>query len=147
MDFERSDEQELLAESVSRFLAERAPLAPYVRDRIDDDRGTTAAVWQGLADLGVVGLLAPEEHGGAGMGMVDAAVVLAAQGRFVHPGPYTASAIGAISVVDLAGDDRDREAYLPQLACGATVGTVALWEPGLRAHWDEPGTLAVADGD
>jgi acyl-CoA dehydrogenase len=147
MDFERSDEQELLAESVSRFLAERAPLSPYVRERIADDRGTTAPVWQGLADLGVVGLLAPEDHGGAGMGMVDAAVVLEAQGRFVHPGPYVASAIGAISLVDLAGHDRDRDAYLPQLACGATIGTVALWEPRLRSHWDEPGTLAVADGD
>src|SRR5688572_26447558 len=107
MDFERSDEQELLAESVSRFLGERAPISPYVRDRLDDDRGTTVPVWHGLADLGVVGLLAPEDHGGAGMGMVDAAVVLETQGRFVHPGPYVTSAIGAISVVDLAGEDRD----------------------------------------
>src|SRR4051794_30884526 len=107
MDFERSDEQELLAESVSRFLAERAPLSPYVRERIDDDRGTTVPVWQGLADLGVVGLLAPEEHGGAGMGMVDAAVVLEAQGRFVHPGPYRASAIGANRPGRTAGVARD----------------------------------------
>jgi acyl-CoA dehydrogenase len=104
-------------------------------------------VWKGLADLGVVGLLAPEDHGGAGMGMVDAAVVLETQGRFVHPGPYVASAIGAISLVDLAGDERDRDAYLPQLACGATVGTVALWEPGFRRPWNEPETLAVEDGD
>src|SRR4051812_37415927 len=147
MDFERSDEQELLAETVSRFLAERAPLSPYVRGRIDDDRGTTVAVWQGLADLGVVGLLAPEEHGGARMGMVDAAVVLEAQGRFVHPGPYVASAIGAISIVNLAGDERDREAFLPQLACGATIGTVSIWEPGHRRPWNDPETLAVADGD
>jgi alkylation response protein AidB-like acyl-CoA dehydrogenase len=147
MDFERSDEQELLAESVSRFLAERAPLSPYVRERIDDDRGTTVPVWKGLADLGVVGLLAPEDHGGAGMAMVDAAVVLEAQGRFVHPGPYLASAIGATSLVDLAGDDRDREAFLPQLACGATIGTVALWEPGFRRPWNDPETLAIEDGD
>jgi alkylation response protein AidB-like acyl-CoA dehydrogenase len=104
-------------------------------------------VWQGLSDLGVVGLLAPADHGGAGMGMVDAAVVLEAQGRFVHPGPYVASAIGAISVVDLAGDDRDRAAFLPQLACGATIGSVALWEPGYRRPWNEPETLAVEDGD
>jgi acyl-CoA dehydrogenase len=147
MDFERSDEQELLAASVSRFLADRAPLSPYVRERLDDDRGTSVPVWQGLADLGVVGLLAPESLGGAGMGMVDAAVVLEAQGRFVHPGPYVASAIGAISIVDLAGDDRDREAFLPQLACGATIGSLAIWEPGHRRPWNEPETLAVEDGD
>ena len=86
MDFERSEDQELLAETVSRFLAEQAPISPYVRDRLADDRGTTAAVWAGLGDLGVIGLLAPESHGGAGMGMVDVAVVLEALGRFVHPG-------------------------------------------------------------
>src|SRR5262245_42100934 len=147
MDFERSEEQELLAESVTRFLAERAPISHYVRERLDDDHGTTAKVWEALSELGVVGLLAPEAAGGAGMGMVDAAVVLESMGRFVHPGPYVASAIGAVSIVTLAGSDADRDAFLPQLACGATIGTVALWEPGRSARWDEPETLAVADGD
>src|SRR5690242_21379227 len=76
MDFEFSADQELLRETVRRFLAERAPVTPYVRSMLDDTRGTTDAVWRGLADLGVTGLLVPEAHGGAGMGMVDAAVVL-----------------------------------------------------------------------
>lgn len=145
MDFERSEEQELLAESVTRFLAEQAPISPYVRDRLDDEHGTTAAVWSGLGELGVLGLLAPEARGGAGMGMVDAAVVLEALGRIVHPGPYLASAIGAISVVALAGTPRDQAAFLPQLASGETIGALALWEPGRRARWNEPETLAVGD--
>ena len=61
--------------------------------------GVRDAVWSGLADLGACGLLVPEEHGGAGMGMVDAAVVLEELGRSVHPGPFLASAIAATSLL------------------------------------------------
>jgi alkylation response protein AidB-like acyl-CoA dehydrogenase len=147
VDFERSGDQELLAETVIRFLSEQAPISPYVRDLLDDERGTTARVWEGLGDLGVIGLLAPEAHGGAGMGMVDVAVVLEALGRFVHPGPYLASAVGAISLVTLAGAPRHHDAYLPRLASGDLIGTVALWEPGRRARWNEPETTATARGD
>ena len=147
MDFERSADQELLAETLRRFLAEQAPISPYVRDRLDSDRGTTAPVWAGLGDLGVIGLLVPEAQGGAGMGMVDAAVVLEALGQSVHPGPYLSSAVGAVSLITLAGEPRDHDAYLPRLATGDLVGTVALWEPGRRARWTEPETTATPDGD
>jgi alkylation response protein AidB-like acyl-CoA dehydrogenase len=147
LDFERSADQEMLAETVSRFLAERAPLSPYVRNQLDDPIGTSPEVWAGLGDLGVIGLLAPEAHGGAGMGMVDVGVVLEALGRAVHPGPYLASAVGAVSLVTLAGSEADQARLLPSLASGETVGTVALWEPGRRAQWREPETTAKADGD
>jgi alkylation response protein AidB-like acyl-CoA dehydrogenase len=147
MDFERSADQELLAETVTRFLTEQAPISPYVRDQLADDRGTTTRVWAGLGELGVIGLLAPESHGGAGMGMADIAVVLEAMGRAVHPGPFLASAVGAISLVSLAGTPRDHGEYLPGLASGEQVGTVALWETGMRSHWTETETRATPDGD
>ena len=75
MDFEFSEDQELLRATVRRFLTERAPIA-YVREMLDDERGTTDDVWSGLIALGATGLLVPEGHGGAGIGMVDMAVVL-----------------------------------------------------------------------
>ena len=77
MDFEFSADQEMLRDSVRRFLADKAPIA-YVRDAYDHDGSELGRddVWAGLRDIGAVGLLVPEEHGGAGMGMVDAAVVL-----------------------------------------------------------------------
>jgi alkylation response protein AidB-like acyl-CoA dehydrogenase len=146
MNFEFSDEQEELRASVRRFLEERAPLT-YVREMYDDPRGTTDAVWSGLAELGVIGLLVPEVHGGAGRGMVDVAVVAEELGRAVHPGPCASSAIGAASLVTLAGSDADREELLPGLASGETVGTTALLEPGRRAEWRDPTTTAVANGD
>ena len=64
MDFEFSEEQEALRASVRRFVEERAPLT-WVRDRYDHVRGTTDEVWQGLADLGVLGLLVPEARASA----------------------------------------------------------------------------------
>jgi alkylation response protein AidB-like acyl-CoA dehydrogenase len=138
MDFELSEEQEALRRTVRRFLGERAPLS-YVRGMLDDDRGTTDEVWRGLADLGVTGLLVPEEHGGAGMGMVDAGVVLEELGRVVHPGPFLASAVAAVSTVVAVGSSADRADLLPGLAEGSMVGTLALLEPDTRAGWREPG--------
>ncbi len=147
MDFERSTDQEMLAETVTRFLAEQAPISPYVRNLIDSPVGTTPEVWAGLGDLGVIGLLAPEEHGGAGMGMVDVGVVLETFGRAVHPGPYLSSAVGAVSLVTLAGSEEDQTRLLPGLASGETIGTVALWESGRRARWREPATVATGEGN
>ena len=145
LDFEFSSEQEQLRESVRRFLADRAPLT-FVREMYDDERGTTDAVWRGLADLGVTALLAPEAHGGAGMGMVDAAVVLEELGRAVHPGPYASSAVAATSLLLAAGSDDDHAELLPGIADGTTIATVAIHEPGRRVEWRAPDTRATVDG-
>ena len=138
MDFEFTEDQELLRATVQRFLAEQAPIT-YVRSMLDDERGTTDDVWSGLAALGVAGLLVPEAFGGAGMGMVDMAVVLEELGRAVHPGPFASSAVGAVSLVVLAGSENDHTDLLPGLASGEMIGTVAVSVgDGMRA--------ATADG-
>jgi acyl-CoA dehydrogenase len=149
MDFEFSDEQEQLRDSVRRLLADRAPITPYVRDAYDGAGAGVAddAVWHALADLGVLGLLVPEAHGGAGMGMVDAAVVLEELGRAVNPLPYAPSAIGAVALVTDLGDDDDRAALLPGLADGTTIGAIAWLEPQRRYRFDDPQTRATRDGD
>jgi alkylation response protein AidB-like acyl-CoA dehydrogenase len=128
LDFEFSEDQELLRATVRRFLTERGPIA-YVRDMLDDERGTTDDVWSGLSGLGVTGLLVPEVHGGAGMGMVDMAVVLEELGRAVHPGPFASAAVGAASLIALAGSEEDRAELLPAIASGETIATVALSAP------------------
>jgi alkylation response protein AidB-like acyl-CoA dehydrogenase len=126
-----------------------SPVAPiaWVRARYEGPRGTTDEVWQGLADLGVLGLLVPERDGGAGMGMVDAAVVLEELGRAVHPGPFKSSAIGATGLLVDLDDDATTADLLSRLAAGSAVGTVALLEPGHRAVWSDPATTAHARGD
>jgi alkylation response protein AidB-like acyl-CoA dehydrogenase len=147
VDFEFSEDQELLRDSVRRFLADRAAIAAYVRPLLDGDTDRLPAVWDALAELGVVGLLVPEHYGGAGMGMVDAAVVLEEMGRAVHPSPYLASAIGAVSLVLDAGSEREHSFLLPGMATGSVVGTVALLEPGRRFEVDAPITTAARLGE
>ena len=145
MDFEFSAEQEQLRRSVRRFLADRAPPAA-VRAWYGDERGVPDDVWRGLVDLGVVGLLGPEAHGGAGRGMVDAAVVLEELGRAVCPSPYLATAVGAVSLVD-GLDGWAAHPVLPGLAAGERRGAVAVYEPDRRVRWQDPATTARRDGD
>jgi alkylation response protein AidB-like acyl-CoA dehydrogenase len=146
MDFDFSVDQEMLRESLRRFLTERAPITPYVRRVYDEPSIGADDLWRGLADLGVLGLLVPEAHGGAGRGMVDAAVVLEELGRAVSPTPFASSAIAAVSLVLDAGGDREHAFLLPGLADGTTIGTIALYEQGGRYSWSAPQTVARADG-
>jgi alkylation response protein AidB-like acyl-CoA dehydrogenase len=142
LDVEFSEEQEALRATVRRFLAEQAPIQPYVRDLLGERRGTTDAVWKGLAQLGVTGLLVPEEHGGAGMGMVDMGVVLEELGRAVHPGPFLSSAVAATSALVLTGDGADIAGdMLASIADGSLVATVALLEDDGR-DWRRVATRA-----
>jgi alkylation response protein AidB-like acyl-CoA dehydrogenase len=125
MDFEFSEEQEALRATVRRFLAEQAPIQPYVRDLYGDAHGTSDAVWKGLAELGATGLLVPTGHGGAGMGMVDMGVVAEELGRAVHPGPFLSTAVAAASVLAGVDDGADLQ---QAIADGSLIATVALTE-------------------
>ena len=145
MDFEFSAEQEELRQSVRRFLGARVSLA-NVRAWYADERGVPDEVWRGLADLGVVGLLAPEAQGGAGRGLVDVAVVAEELGRAVCPAPYLATAVGAVSLVD-ALDGWAAHPALAALAAGEQRAAVACYEPGRRVRWRDPTTRAERDGD
>jgi acyl-CoA dehydrogenase len=135
MDFDFSEDQYALRDTVRRFLADKAPLT-YVRSMFDDPRGTSDAVWRGLADLGVTGLLVDA-------GMTDMALVLEELGRAVHPGPFLSSAVAAVSTVAALspGDD-----LLGGLADGSRTGTLGLYEPGGRFDWRAPTTRADTAG-
>ena len=148
MDFDFSPDQEMLRDSLRRFLVDRAPISTHVRAEYEGDGvGRDDPVWRGLADLGVLGLLVPEEHGGAGGGMVDAAVALEELGRAVSPVPFTTSAVGAVSLILLAGAEPEHAFLLPGLADGTTIGALALYEPDSRYSWSEPATTARRTGD
>lgn len=136
MDFEFDENQELLRETVRRFLAEQAPISPYVREQLETASGTSTEVWAALAGLGVTGLLVPESHGGGGMGMVDMAVVLEEMGRAVHPGPFPSTAVAAASLLTLGtGDGLEGDDLLGPLAEGTTLATVVLPAAGDTDSW------------
>ena len=150
MDFEFSEEQEMLRTSVRAFLADKAPIS-YVRETHENVYRATHygddEVWTGLCDLGVLGLLVPERWGGIGMGMVDAAVVIEELGRAVCPAPYVTTAIGAMPLLVDLGDENALESLMPELLRGGVVGTVAIFEPERRYEWRQPSCSAAPNDD
>jgi alkylation response protein AidB-like acyl-CoA dehydrogenase len=123
MNLELTDEQVALRDTTRRFLAKKAPISGHVRALLDDPTGVDEAVWRGLADLGVTGLLVPEEHGGAGMTMVEAGVVAEELGAALHPGPWLSSAVGAARALARLGGDGSSATLLARIADGTTIAT------------------------
>jgi alkylation response protein AidB-like acyl-CoA dehydrogenase len=124
MNLELTDEQVALRDTTRRFLAEKAPISGHVRALLDDPTGVDEAVWRGLADLGVTGLLVPEECGGAGMTMVEAGVVAEELGAALHPGPWLSSAVAAARALARLAGNGSAAAILAGIADGTTIATV-----------------------
>jgi len=124
MNLELTDEQVALRDTTRRFLAEKAPISGHVRELLDDPAGVDEAVWRGLADLGITGLLVPEEYGGAGMTMVEAGVVAEELGAALHPGPWLSTAVAAARTLTRFGGNGSAATILAGIADGTTIATV-----------------------
>jgi alkylation response protein AidB-like acyl-CoA dehydrogenase len=124
MNLELTDEQVALRETVHRFLAEKASVTTHVRPMLDDPTGTTREVWGGLAGLGAIGVLVPQEFGGSGMTMVEAGVVAEQLGAALYPGPWLSSAVAATRALTLLVNEADAAALLTGIADGSTVATI-----------------------
>lgn len=128
MRFALSEDQTLLQDSLNRALADLSTLE-RVRRFADGDEPSAPDIWAGLADLGLPGLIVPEEHGGLGLGMLEAALAAEALGRVVAPTPFLSSAALAPLALTLAGTAEQQAEWLPKLASGAAVAGVAISEP------------------
>jgi alkylation response protein AidB-like acyl-CoA dehydrogenase len=124
MNLELTDEQVALRDTTRRFLAEKAPISGHVRELLDDPTGVDEGVWRGLADLGITGLLVPEEYGGAGMTMVEAGVVAEELGAGLHPGPWLSTAVAATRALTRLGAKDAAAKFLTGIADGTTIATV-----------------------
>ena len=125
MEFALDDDQQALQATVREVLADQAP-SNCVRAMVDDQTGVSEELWATMVELGWVGLLVPEQHGGAGRTLLEMMVVLEEMGRLPLPGPFLSSAVLATSAAARLGlTDR-----LAALAAGTTRGTVAVDEDG-----------------
>ena len=129
MNLELTDEQVALRDTTRRYLAEKASISDHVRPLLDDPTGVDDAVWRGLADLGTTGLLVPEEHGGAGMTMVEAGVVAEELGAGLHPGPWLSTAVAATRALTRLGAGDVAADLLSGIADGTTVAGVCFLDP------------------
>jgi alkylation response protein AidB-like acyl-CoA dehydrogenase len=136
MDFGFSEEQELLRKSAADFLNKECPMT-YVRQMMEDDRGYSEELWNKMAELGWMGLIYPEEFGGAGLNMVDLTVVLEEMGRVALPGPFLSTVTLGGSAILEAGNSEQKNKYLPDIATGKTKATLAFLEE--NARWDDQG--------
>ncbi len=129
MKFSFTAEQEEFRSVIRRFLEAKSPTTA-VRKQMESDRGYDPAVWRSLAnDLGLTALHIPEEYGGAGFGVTELAMATEEMGRALLCAPFFASAVMASSAIVHAGSDEQKQAYLPGLASGETIGTLAVAEP------------------
>jgi alkylation response protein AidB-like acyl-CoA dehydrogenase len=123
-----SDEQQALRDLVRGVCAEHAPIA-VVRAMEDDPRGFPEPLWKKLGETGVLGVLVPEAHGGAGQGLLEAVIAFEEFGRALAPTPAFVSSAVCASALLAAGDDAHRREWLPRIASGDAVLAPAWLEP------------------
>jgi alkylation response protein AidB-like acyl-CoA dehydrogenase len=141
MNFSFSEDQVLLRNSVRAALDEQCTPA-HVRAMADDARGYSETLWSEMAKLGWLGLPFAEEQGGAGLGLVELALVLEEMGRAAYPGPYFASVVLGGLGIQLGGNAAQKERWLPAIASGQARASAALLEDAL--DWDPASTTATA---
>jgi alkylation response protein AidB-like acyl-CoA dehydrogenase len=126
VNFDVSEEQQLLQETIRKFLANECP-PTRLREIFEGDTGHDPALWKGLVEMGIAGLSVPEEYGGAGLEMIDLALAAETLGYGGAPGPFFGHALAALAIL-LGGSDEQKKRWLPRLATGDVVGSVALGE-------------------
>ncbi len=143
--FEFSDEHEELRRTVRDFL-EKESDEKSVRELMASERGYDPTTWSRMAEkLELVGLIVSEQHGGAGFGMVELAIVAEEMGRVLFCAPYLSSAVLATSALELAADEAARNEILPKLASGESIGTLAFSESA--NPWDLSAIAMTAEPD
>jgi alkylation response protein AidB-like acyl-CoA dehydrogenase len=128
VDLDFTEEQEQLRDMVRGLCARFAPL-DVVRAMEDDPTGYPAELWKQLGELGLLGILIPESHGGAGQTLLEAAILYEELGRALAPSPHFASAVMSAGVLLAAGSPEQQQAWLPRLASGEAVVVPAWLEP------------------
>jgi len=126
MHFGLTDEQKLLQQTVRGFVEGECP-PKRLRELFDAGTGHDPALWKGLREMGLPGLAVSERHGGAGLELLELALVAEELGRGALPGPLLGHALAGLAV-ELAGSESQRERWLPALAGGEAIGTVAWCE-------------------
>jgi pimeloyl-CoA dehydrogenase small subunit len=141
MDFEFTDEQRLLRDSVDRLLADHYGFAQR-RGYLAEPEGWSSALWSRYAEQGLLGLPFAEEHGGFGGGAIDVMLVMEAFGRVLALEPYLATVVLGGTALRLAGNAAQQSAILPQVAEGHM--TLAFAHGERQARYDLTDVLTTA---
>jgi len=127
MNFDLSEDQNIIKEAAHKFLAKECP-SEFVRKMVEDEKGFTPQLWKGMAELGWMSLLVPEEYDGYGGTFLDLVVLLSEMGYFCLPGPFFSTVVLGGLTVQEAGSEAHKQAILPGLAAGDRILTLAWTE-------------------
>jgi alkylation response protein AidB-like acyl-CoA dehydrogenase len=123
-----NDEQTMLRDNARGFLGKNAPIA-HLRQLRDghDSTGFSRALWKQCAEMGWAGILIPADHGGLGLGYVEAGVVMEEMGHTLTPSPFLSTAVLAVTALTRAGASKHRE-HLGKIAVGDLIAALAVEE-------------------
>ncbi|VIO81075.1 acyl-CoA dehydrogenase family protein [Bradyrhizobium ivorense] len=127
MNFDFSDEQKQMRDEARKFLSEQCP-PKAVREVLDGRAPYDKALWKGLAEMGFLGVAIPEKFGGAGAGHLELCVIAEEMGRALAPVPFSSTVYLAAEAILIAGSDAQKQKWLPKIAAGDAIGTLALFE-------------------
>lgn len=145
MDFDLSEEQQLLKASVERLLDEHYGFEQR-RGYAQEPDGFSRTLWVRFAEFGLLGLPFEEKHGGVGGGAVESMIVMEAFGRALVLEPYLATVVLCGAALRLGGSEAQRERLLPAIAAGEKLLAFAHAEPQARYDLADVGTTARKDG-
>ena len=146
MDFDLTEEQRLLRDSIDRLLADNYTFEKR-RSYLAEAEGWSRALWSQYAELGLLGLPFPEQHGGFGGRGVEIMLVMEAFGRALALEPYLATVVLAGTALRLAGSDAQQAVLLPQVAEGNRLLAFAHGERQARYDLPDVLTRATRKGD
>jgi len=143
MDLGLSEEQEMLRTSARDFLQKECP-KQLVKQLDETDEGYSPELWRKMAELGWIGLVFPEEYGGSGGSFLDLVILLEEMGYNVLPGPFFSTVVlGGLPIL-AAGSEKQKKEFLPKVANGGMILTLALTEPTAKYDAASVKTTAVA---
>ena len=127
MNFDFTDEQKQMRDAARKFLSEKCP-PKAVRVVLDGKEPYDRELWKGLAEMGFLGVAIPEKFGGAGAGHLELCVIAEEMGRALAPVPFSSTVYLAAEALLLAGSEAQKQKWLPKIATGEAIGTLALFE-------------------
>jgi alkylation response protein AidB-like acyl-CoA dehydrogenase len=146
MNFDLSEEQQMIVDAVARFVTEDSPVERFRKLR-ESERGWEPDTWERMGEYGWLGVAFPEEQGGFGGRFVDMALILEQLGRGLVPEPYIPSVVLAGGLLSKLGSAEQREQFLTPMIEGKTSLALAYAERQSRYCLEDQLTSASRDGD
>ncbi len=142
MDFEFTSEQNMLRKSFAEFLSKECPF-DLVKEIKKESPGYSKKIWKKMAELGWLGLIFEEKHGGSECSFLDLFILFEEIGKVLLPSPLFTSAAMAGLILSHAADDDQKGKYLPKIINGKMIATVALLDE--KGQVSDTGSTAVAE--